>query len=78
VGEFAEQGERVGFVVGGFDHHEDRHGDQDGLEQVGDAEVRDVRQGAENLIGNQPGDEEVEALKGMEADVTILTETVGG
>src|ERR1035438_1700747 len=79
LGEFAEEGEGVGFVVGGFHHHEDGHAEEDGLNQGVEVEPGDALEDvAEHHIVEEPGDEEVQALKAVEADEAIVTEAAAG
>ncbi len=75
LGQFPEEGEGIGLFVSGFDHHEDGGADQDHLDQAVDVEAGDgTDDGPDDLIGDEPGDEEIKALEGMEADRAVLAE----
>src|ERR1019366_7376582 len=79
LGEFAEEGKWVGFVVSGLHHHEDGHGDEYQLNEAMEMKAGDALQdGAQHLIVQQPGDEKVQPLKSVEADDAVLTETTAG
>lgn len=79
MSQVAEEREGVGFVVGGLYHHEDRHAEQDGLNEGMEMKPGDaLEHGAEHLIIENPGDEQVQALKTVEADEAIMTEAIAG
>src|SRR5438876_1069084 len=75
--ELADDGQYISLVVTGLDHHEygNRENDpvQDGIER----EVPPRRQTysrTNNPVHNQPGREQVESLKSVEADQVIILE----
>jgi hypothetical protein len=79
LGQFAEEGEGVGFVPGGFHHHEDGHAEEDGLNEGVEMKPGDtLEEGPQHLIVEEPGNEEVQALKTVEADEAIVTEAAAG
>ena len=79
LGQFAEEGQGVGFVVGGFHHHEDGHAEEDGLNDGVEVKTGDaLQEGPQDLIVEEPGDEQVEPLEAMEADEAITTEAAAG
>jgi len=66
--------------VGGLYHHEDGHADEDQLNDVLDLEAGDaLQEGPQHLVVQEPGDEQVQALKTVEADAAVvLTQDSGG
>jgi hypothetical protein len=65
--------------MGSLHHHQDRHTQKHGLDERMQVEVGDAHEDrAENLIVEQPGDKEVEALKAVEANLAIVAEAVAG
>ena len=79
LGQFAEEGQGVGFVVRGLHHHEDGHAEEDGLNDGVEVKPGDaLEDGPQHLIVQEPGDEQVQALKTVEADEAIMTEAIAG
>jgi hypothetical protein len=78
--QFANNWQNICFVMTGFDHHENRNAQQQGLQ---------YRMDTEEVIGHckgkrpdyprhhQPCGEQIQALKGMEADNVVAAELAG-
>lgn len=80
VSEFAEQGEAVVFALAGFDEHEDPGAEDADLEDGGDGfhGLGPLGEGGKDPVDEEPGDEQVEALEGVEAGFTGVAEAFGG
>src|SRR5262245_52953536 len=78
--EVTEEGQLVAFTVRDFDEHPDPGTQEDGFQQAAKAVVRSAmtRDRTNDPVHHQPGDEQVQSLKGMEAGVVIVAKTVGG
>src|SRR5580704_9036227 len=76
-GEVAQDGELVELTLRGLDDHPDPSAEDGGLDQAGKnlEHVRDAEDGLQDPIGDEPGDEEVESLEGIEADAAFVAET---
>src|SRR6266446_9116410 len=78
--QFADDGQRIALLVAGLDDHKDPDTQNEDVEQFVDAEYRVVKlaeDGAEHPLDNQPGHKQVQALKRVEADGSIVAELVG-
>src|SRR5450755_4853113 len=77
--ELADDRQRVSFAAAGLDDHEDRHSDQHSLDDAVEVRARDNRNhGLEDPIVNQVRDEQVKALKSMEAHYGVGAKAFGG
>src|ERR1035438_9120079 len=79
LGQFAEERQGGGFVVSSLHHHENGHAEEDELDEVLELKPGDaLKEVAEHHIVQEPGDEEVQTLKTVEADEAVVTEATAG
>lgn len=83
-GELAQDGELVDLVLAGLDYHEDPNGEYGEFEDIHGAGVeKKDRDGqvpehrAQHHVDNQPSDEEIKALKGVESRQAVMTVSLG-
>ena len=80
LGQVSDDGQRIGFFVGGFDDHEDPEAQDDAFHEVVDSGVGvdGGEDGVDGPLHEQPEGEEIESLEGVEADRDVIAESLGG
>src|SRR5689334_8996418 len=80
-GQLADDGQRVGLFLAGLDQHEDPGEEEDGVQNLVDADDtagQAVEDGSNNPVDNEPGDEQVESLESVETGGAVAAEAAGG
>src|SRR5579863_667645 len=78
--QLADNRQYISLIVTGFDHHEDRNEEDDAMQNRVEREMmarRGPYDGSHHPIDDQPGGEEIQALKSVEPDDVVVLESAG-